>query len=1019
MPRMSARERLDRYACGGECEHEETYAYGGDKDKKKKGELAPVTVYSKTDPAYKRYQDSLNIYNKSKAQWDRDVKEEFERDLRNYNRLMKSDVLSEEKKAGFTKPSIGHYYKYDTPSPHLQKITNKNFFKGEGYHPDYKDYYTVNKGNDYPVWDEMYKKEGRKSPIKPVAWHGVEGGIGNFVYKKPVQPVVVKRLEGELTDIDTSPKIGVTPAMTKSPSMTLKPDKTPWYFQYADNGQQKLQYFQTEADYDKALKDIRENNAGNFMHDTTTKEGRSATIRRKYDTGGVVKKTTAQKRAEMMASLIERGTSTSDNTYVPRMMPQDFAANVIASNEALAKKKAHTAKVRARREALRENKGDLSTGQKFTTGEKGRFFPNSVGGVGQVIDNWINPVKQVADLAEDLGNSLIEGKKKGSFEPVGEALSNTVLQGVLGLSPLSVVEAIPSKYAVRAGMDKLVGRLAETKPVTALGQKQVVQGNKWLRDWYSNPKIQQRYKNFLTDTRKLEELDPSELPFKRSSKEDVYRPGSDEDIDNPFEEMMNREMDDIEVPDWDELDMEEARNFEPPETEPDWGEFSLERQRQQEKEYLEYYANAPKIARQNMKELLSGKDIVEGTMEDLPYYGVFDPMENTAKVAIRNPKHWDWRSLFNRKRYNVPNTTVHEGTHKLTSSDYGISQDWLDKLADAFHSNVEDFNIDKRWREYLTMPTETHAVINELRRAYKIKPDDVVDDKMIEKIIKEGLKGKTSAERDWFRLIKSKKGLKDLFNTLPAATGVAAGVGVAANSGEEYGYGGRKKYNFAGPVVGALSANPIPRRKGMSSEDAASLIDANAGGISSMVTGMIDLLGQESVDNTQPILTASTINNMANPYSRTMAFGGDIEDLTQEEYAQLAARAEEMGITIEELVEQMQGELGYEGTDMAEEEYMPEEDEEGYGLQEEGETDEYGKGGWIKKAVNPKHKGYCTPMTKKTCTPRRKALARTFKKHHGFHAYGGVTSYEVGQEYDVDESTLASLKQAGYKYKML
>lgn len=46
---------------------------------------------------------------------------------------------------------------------------------------------------------------------------------------------------------------------------------------------------------------------------------------------------------------------------------------------------------------------------------------------------------------------------------------------------------------------------------------------------------------------------------------------------------------------------------------------------------------------------------------------------------------------------------------------------------------------------------------------------------------------------------------------------------------------------------------------------------------------------------------------------------------------------------------------------------------------------EYKKGGatdknWIQKAVNPKHKGYCTPMSKATCTPRRKALARTFKK---------------------------------------
>ena len=35
---------------------------------------------------------------------------------------------------------------------------------------------------------------------------------------------------------------------------------------------------------------------------------------------------------------------------------------------------------------------------------------------------------------------------------------------------------------------------------------------------------------------------------------------------------------------------------------------------------------------------------------------------------------------------------------------------------------------------------------------------------------------------------------------------------------------------------------------------------------------------------------------------------------------------------------------------------------------------------WIQDAVNPAHKGYCTPMTKETCTPKRKALAKTFKK---------------------------------------
>lgn len=37
-------------------------------------------------------------------------------------------------------------------------------------------------------------------------------------------------------------------------------------------------------------------------------------------------------------------------------------------------------------------------------------------------------------------------------------------------------------------------------------------------------------------------------------------------------------------------------------------------------------------------------------------------------------------------------------------------------------------------------------------------------------------------------------------------------------------------------------------------------------------------------------------------------------------------------------------------------------------------------GKWIQKAINPKHKGFCTPQTKATCTPKRKALAKTLRK---------------------------------------
>jgi len=37
------------------------------------------------------------------------------------------------------------------------------------------------------------------------------------------------------------------------------------------------------------------------------------------------------------------------------------------------------------------------------------------------------------------------------------------------------------------------------------------------------------------------------------------------------------------------------------------------------------------------------------------------------------------------------------------------------------------------------------------------------------------------------------------------------------------------------------------------------------------------------------------------------------------------------------------------------------------------------KSRWLQKAINPKHKGYCTPDTKSTCTPKRKALAHTLR----------------------------------------
>lgn len=52
------------------------------------------------------------------------------------------------------------------------------------------------------------------------------------------------------------------------------------------------------------------------------------------------------------------------------------------------------------------------------------------------------------------------------------------------------------------------------------------------------------------------------------------------------------------------------------------------------------------------------------------------------------------------------------------------------------------------------------------------------------------------------------------------------------------------------------------------------------------------------------------------------------------------------------------------------------------------------KDDWIQKAVDPDHEGDCTPMTKKTCTPPRKALAKRFKKAAKNEKEKGGTGWE-------------------------
>ena len=40
---------------------------------------------------------------------------------------------------------------------------------------------------------------------------------------------------------------------------------------------------------------------------------------------------------------------------------------------------------------------------------------------------------------------------------------------------------------------------------------------------------------------------------------------------------------------------------------------------------------------------------------------------------------------------------------------------------------------------------------------------------------------------------------------------------------------------------------------------------------------------------------------------------------------------------------------------------------------------------WLKGAINKDHAGFCSPMSKSTCTTHRKALAKRFKKGGDLH----------------------------------
>lgn len=128
----------------------------------------------------------------------------------------------------------------------------------------------------------------------------------------------------------------------------------------------------------------------------------------------------------------------------------------------------------------------------------------------------------------------------------------------------------------------------------------------------------------------------------------------------------------------------------------------------------------------------------------------------------------------------VKGTSIHEGTHWLTTGDEGLAESTKAMFKEPFDLSKRISKQDK----YLTKPTEIHARLNELRSQYNLGP--TVTQSQVDKIIADGLKGNTTVQKRFFELLKDNKSLTNLFNT---AMGISAPLAAASQLPEQK-YGG-------------------------------------------------------------------------------------------------------------------------------------------------------------------------------------------------------------------------------------
>lgn len=177
------------------------------------------------------YNDSLNLHNKSKAFYMSGVTTDLASSIKNWENYQSRKDLTPEQKAKFKKPTIDNYSKYSENSDRFQKLSpNDQMYKKKLHNApgwDGTKYFNEQTGGDeYPVYvQDPNLIKNWKNPIKPTGYFGMEGGIGNAFYKKPVQKVILEKpsvTPEAQTQINTGNQTPVTLGMSSPDSSTGK-----------------------------------------------------------------------------------------------------------------------------------------------------------------------------------------------------------------------------------------------------------------------------------------------------------------------------------------------------------------------------------------------------------------------------------------------------------------------------------------------------------------------------------------------------------------------------------------------------------------------------------------------------------------------------------------------------------------------------------------------------------------------------------------------------------------------------